>query len=933
MNASGKVSRRSLTSWSRCVASALAILAIASGLGSGTAHAQSVTWTNGGGDGLWSSGTNWSANIAPLITDNVFFPTPVAGSGTITMTGNPLANSLTFNANYLLSGTNNGTLVLGSRGAANAGRVTVATGVTGTIASPIYGNGWDQGVSGLTKSGAGTLVFGANGPTFTGGVSFSGIVSSTGGFYNPFGNNPVTLNSGTWFRDLGGSYYTREMSGTGSFTRSAIVDYYQSIQGVLDATLRVSEAPARIAFAKYGPANQTITSTAALGTRAGSATTYTFVQGGQLIFSGSAGVGQSNTNPYVLGSSGTLTLDNSGTLNGKYGDTSELQLAGGALKYVGNNAAVSNELMGQITLNGGFASAMEIQAGVNRNATVTGSAATSLSRQAGSALNVQYTNNGTGVASLVFAQSAPALTNGIVGGMFVNGADFATHGGSAPATIAALTTYAAPSGGNMGGVTSTSNVLVDASSGDQTLAGDVTLSALKIDGGRTVGLGGNILSGGSSAALPFMILKTAAGSGFINGSGTIQHSGAANSDFIVRVDAGDLTVSSRVDLVGNGSLAKSGTGLLILNPTAAYLNSGSTDVIVVQQGAIRLDPTNANFGNVQRRFAGGVFELTNNWTATVGSNNANVNWLGVNADGGFAAFGGTRTVTLSSTLSSVFSWGVASHVANGKALLLNSETADSKIVMANGINLAGSAAELWFREFRVADNTSSSSDYAEITGVISGTINQSHFLKTGAGRLDIGGASPHTYAGETMVRTGTLNINGVLGPVSGAGSHGLVTAMSTGGILGGSGTISRPVLIENGGILAPGVDGIGTLTVSTLAGNVRINGTLRADFDRDTGLNDLLTVAGVLDITNATLNVSLIGSGNHEPFIFAKYTTLVGSTFAAVTGSALPAGYSINYAYNDGVSTNNIALVPEPATIVLAAVAFGVFVARRRWRV
>ena len=928
MIASGEASRRSLNSLCRCVASALAILAIASGLGSGMAHAQSVTWDNGAGDGLWSSGTNWSANIAPLITDNVFFPTPVAGSGTVTMTGNPLANSLTFNANYLLSGTNNGTLVLGSLGAADAGRVTVATGVTGTIASSIYGNGWDRGVSGLTKSGNGTLVFGANGPTFTGGVSFGGSVS-TSGVYNPFGNNPVTLNSGSWFRDAGGAYFSREMSGTGSFTKGGTIgDYAHLIQGLRDATLMVSEAPARITFGKYGPANQTITSNAVLGTRTNSGNTP--VQGGQLIFSGFAGIGQAaNANPYLLGSSGTLTLDNSGTLNDKYRDLDSLTFSGGEFRYVGSGTAASTELLAGFALTAQFASTINIRAGANQNATVTGSntaAATVWSRGLGSALNVKYTNNGTGVAALVFGTNAPALTNGIIGGVFVNGADFATHGGVAPATIAALTNYATPSGGNMGGVTSTSNVLVDAASGDQTLGATATLNALKIDGAQTVALGANALDGGSST-LPFMILKTSAGSAAITGgaSGLLRNVGAATQDYVVRVDAGDLTISAAPELAGSAAFVKSGTGLLILNPSGTW-GSGTAarqDSIVVQEGAIRLDAGSTRFGNMGRRFAGGVFELTGNWTATVGTSESNVNWLATSADGGFAAFGGTRTVTLSSTLA----WNASNSVANGKALLLNSETADSKIVMANGISLAGAAAELWFREFRVADNPNSSSDFAEITGVISGTINQSHFLKTGAGRLDIGGASSHTYLGETMVRTGTLNINGVLGAVSGAGSHGLVTAMSTGGILGGSGTISRPVFIEAGGFLAPGSSGIGTLALNTAAGNARIRGTLAVEVSGNgSGLTDFLDVtSGTLDISGATVNFSVLETLNDAAYVFAKYGTLTGGTFSSVVGA--PAPYTVDYNYQN---LNQIALVvPEPSAIMMTVVGLSAFAARR----
>ncbi|RYD68745.1 MAG: PEP-CTERM sorting domain-containing protein, partial [Verrucomicrobiaceae bacterium] len=56
-----------------------------------------------------------------------------------------------------------------------------------------------------------------------------------------------------------------------------------------------------------------------------------------------------------------------------------------------------------------------------------------------------------------------------------------------------------------------------------------------------------------------------------------------------------------------------------------------------------------------------------------------------------------------------------------------------------------------------------------------------------------------------------------------------------------------------------------------------------------------------------------------------------GSVFANVVD--LPDGYSINYAFNDGVSSNNIALVavPEPdVSMLLGAIGSFCFIRRRR---
>ena len=66
--------------------------------------------------------------------------------------------------------------------------------------------------------------------------------------------------------------------------------------------------------------------------------------------------------------------------------------------------------------------------------------------------------------------------------------------------------------------------------------------------------------------------------------------------------------------------------------------------------------------------------------------------------------------------------------------------------------------------------------------------------------------------------------------------------------------------------------------------------------------------------------------------MFASYGTLSGP-FAGLSG--VPAGYTIDYAFNDGVDSNNIALVPIPEPAGLAALSMavlGLLGGRRRRR-
>jgi autotransporter-associated beta strand protein len=80
----------------------------------------------------------------------------------------------------------------------------------------------------------------------------------------------------------------------------------------------------------------------------------------------------------------------------------------------------------------------------------------------------------------------------------------------------------------------------------------------------------------------------------------------------------------------------------------------------------------------------------------------------------------------------------------------------------------------------------------------------------GLGGLTVLNAT-NTYTGHTLVDNGTLRVNGALSPVSLPVSS--VVTVTNLGTLGGNGRILFPVVIENGGTLAPGAS-IGRLTIS-----------------------------------------------------------------------------------------------------------------------
>jgi YVTN family beta-propeller protein/autotransporter-associated beta strand protein len=208
--------------------------------------------------------------------------------------------------------------------------------------------------------------------------------------------------------------------------------------------------------------------------------------------------------------------------------------------------------------------------------------------------------------------------------------------------------------------------------------------------------------------------------------------------------------------------------------------------------------------------------------------------------------------------------------------------------------------------------------YAEYTGSGSGSTGPLHLLKDGPATLRLTGTLSHS--GTTTIADGTLQLDGVAGPGG--------VLVRSGGTLSGSGVLNSSLSIESGGTLAPGANGLGTITVNgpvTLAGGTtmeiaKVGTSLLCDQltgMSSLGLNGTLTVSQVNDPRTGALAAA-------ETFTLFEAGTYTGS-FSNLSLPALASGLgwdSSNLAVNGSLTVIGLSAVPllvrEPQPLTVA---------------
>lgn len=268
------------------------------------------------------------------------------------------------------------------------------------------------------------------------------------------------------------------------------------------------------------------------------------------------------------------------------------------------------------------------------------------------------------------------------------------------------------------------------------------------------------------------IILAAAQTWTSNSTLVIQNS-VANGGFLLSVaGSGDAAISGIVS--GTGGLTKNGNGTLTLSSENTY--EGDTTVsggVLSLNAAVALPGGIAATGGTSKLILnGGVVGLGDgDFTRGLGTGVAQVLWTG---NGGFAAYGGARSVNLGGASGTV-TWDTANFVQDTKVLILGAAGASATVTFQNPINLNGAA-----RTIQV-DNGTPAID-AVLSGGLSGGIGG--LEKTGAGALQIAAAS--TYSGSTVVREGVLvlmDANALPGGIASTGGTSALTLTGV-GVLG-----------------------------------------------------------------------------------------------------------------------------------------------------
>ncbi|MEW6386615.1 MAG: autotransporter-associated beta strand repeat-containing protein [Thermodesulfobacteriota bacterium] len=873
------------------------------------------------------------------------------GVGTLTVSGGTLqasgtrslTNSVAVGGDFTIGGADNLTLG-GTVNLGGATRTLTISNTGSTTLSGVVSNG------SLTKAGAETLTLsGAN--TYTDTSLTAGTLIA--GNDAALGTGTLTISDGTTLQASGTRSLGNNVSVSGNFTIGGGATDNLTLGGTVNLgggtrTLTVDSAGSTTLGGVVSNGSLTKAGTGSLTLSGANTYNNTSLSAGTLIAGNDSALGAGTltiSSGTTLQASGTRTLGNSVTISGDFsiggGATDNLTL-GGAIGIGAATRTITVNSTGSTNFSGVVSGSGDLTKAGTGTLTLSGA-------------NTYSGDTTVNAGTLQASGGADRLSD--TGVTTINAGGTVDLGGTNQ-TFATLN--GAGNLNNIGGLTVNNGSFTGPISGTGSLtkatAGSLTLSGTNTFSGGT-SLSAGTLVAGSNSALGTGTLSISNGTTLqASGARSLSNSVTVGGNFTVS-GSDDLTLGGAVDLGGatrtltisntgsttlggvisNGSLTKAGAESLTLSGANTYTDTTLSAGTLVAGSDTAFGTGTLTIGNNTAVQASGTRTLSN--AVTVGGNFAIEGGASDNLTlgGGISLGGATRTITVNSAGSSIFSGvvsgtgsitkaGTGTLTLSGANTYSGNTTVNAGTLAASGgnnrlstsgnttinaggtINLNGNNQDL--DQLNGAGNLNNIGAVTIGTGTFSGAISGTGSLsKTVAGTLTLSGAN--TYSGGTTISngttmlgsdsalgTGTLSING--GRIDAVNTRSLSNAVSVGGdfTIGGGATDNLTIsgTVNLGGATR-------TLTVSS-SGSTTLGGAISNGSLNKAGTGSL-TLSGSSSYSNTTLSAGTLVAASDLAFGVGTLT-IDGGTLQASGTHSLANNVSVtsNFAIGGGATDN-----------------------------